>query len=222
MNNFPKCVGVVFDFDGVLVDSIGLHFTAWRHASEKILKKSLPDDLNQFVGKTTSEIASQIVKDHKTGNEKELAQEKWDYFSNQKHQIDLLPGVAEMFQTLKDLNIPFGIASAATHSFIQKTLDKYDLKVSIIIGQEDTPKQKPNPDPYMICAKRIGIDPKNFESVYVLEDSRGGLLGANLAQMVAVGIESSHPKEELIESGAKITYQHLKDALEKGFPKLFI
>jgi len=209
--------GVIFDFDGVIVDSMALHLWAWDRASLKLYGKKI-DDPTRLAGRSTDAIASILAGEQaQPSTASELAEAKRDELRASSAPAPLFPGVSECFAFLRQSGLPFGIASNAPHKFIEATLRDFHLNVDVVMGIEDSVRPKPFPDPFLLCAKHLGIHHDDHKSVIVFEDSRHGLGAAVKAGMIAIGVTTQHPAHELKESGAVLTCSHLRDALDRGF-----
>ena len=209
--------GVIFDFDGVIVDSMALHLRAWDIATQKIYGKQISSP-ERLAGRSTNAIADILsTENDKPSTAKQLAEAKREELRKAGSPAPLFPGVNETFAYLRSVGIPFGIASNAPHVFIEKTLSDFNLKVDVVIGVEDAARPKPFPDPFLLCAKLLGIHHEDHAKTVVFEDSRHGLGAAIKAGMIAIGVTTQHPAHELIESGASLTCTHLQDALDRGY-----
>ena len=212
-----KLKAVIFDFDGVLVDSLALHLRAWDLASQKLYGKKI-ENPERLAGRSTDAIAGILAQEHEQpASARDLAEVKREELRRTESPAPVFPGVFETFLFLREKKIPFGIASNAPRKFILDTLNDLNLTVDVVIGIEDAGRPKPFPDPFLLCAKRLGIHHENHKETAVFEDSRHGLGAAIKAGMIAIGVTTQHPAHEMIESGAILTCTHLQDALDRGF-----
>ena len=211
----PK--GVIFDFDGVIVDSLALHLRAWDTASRRLFGTTVTEP-DRLAGRSTNAIASILANENnKPSSADELANLKRDELNRGSGPVPIFPGVPEVFAKLRSENIPFGIASNAPRHFILQALTDLRLEADIIVGIEDAPRPKPFPDPFLLCAARLAIAIDDHAGITVYEDSRHGLGAAKKAGMIPIGVTSQHPAHELLESGAVKTCAHLRDALDRGY-----
>lgn len=197
--------GVLFDFDGVIVDSISVHKRAWAKAYEIIFDSKLPNySTENLTGKSSLKIAEFLcVKINQIERSNELANLKLKILLHDSPLPKLLPGVHDFFEYLNSINLPFGIASNAPRKYIEKTLNDHKLKVSEFVGFDEIKNPKPAPDPYIVCAKKCRIEEDNFNRVMVFEDSVPGIKSAIAAGMIPIGVETTHMKDELLNAGAK-------------------
>lgn len=210
--------GVLFDFDGVVVDSLSLHMRAWDHICKDLLFVPLELELREsIIGCATREIARILLARSEVKNldVAEVVRRKNEWLRGHAHEIPILPGAREMMQELAERGIPFGIASNASRPYLLETVKRFDLKVPIVLGLEDYNQPKPAPEPYLKLAKMLNIGFMLHERVLVFEDSTHGLKAAVQARMHPVGVLTQHKADVLIGAGAKTTCDNLLDALQK-------
>ena len=188
--------GVIFDLDGVLVSTDELHFIAWKQLAERlgIMNFTKEDNARQ---KGVSRMASlEIVLEKGSKKYTEAEKEELAESKNQEY-IGLLQGLTEsavlthVTETLtmlreKGLLIGVGSVSKNTPLILEKTkLAAFIDKVSCGL---DITKSKPDPEVFLIAAKKLGLSP---EECLVVEDSEAGIVAAKAANMksLAVGPE---------------------------------
>ncbi|MGB7786670.1 MAG: beta-phosphoglucomutase [Salinimicrobium sp.] len=184
--------GIIFDLDGVIVDTAKFHYLAWRkmandlgfdislEQNEKLKGVSRVHSLEQILewgGKTVSEERFEELMSGK--NEDYLAR-----ISGMTEE-DLLPGVDKVLDYLTENNIPYALGSASKNARpILKGLGVYDRFAAIVDGN-DVKKAKPDPEVFLIAAEKLGLKP---EKCIVFEDSVAGIEAANRAKMYSIGI----------------------------------
>ncbi len=184
--------GVIFDLDGVIVDTAKFHYLAWRKLANDLgfditetqneeLKgvsrvKSLEIILD-WGGVTLSE--DEFMEQMAMKNDNYLA-----YISGMT-KSDILPGVSEVIDYLKENNIPIALGSASKNA--RNILEKVGLYQGFdaIVDGNDVSKAKPNPEVFLIAANQLNVAPENC---VVFEDSVAGIQAANLAEMTSIGI----------------------------------
>lgn len=211
---FPKAV--LFDFDGVIVDSKKAHFTAWAKAFKIIFSSEIPPFNEYLEGKTPMLIAEYYCKQ---GGDVSKTKELYNLKDKVLKESDLLatlyPGVKDLMTYLKNNNIPYGIASNATRGFLKKNIEGLEIDVDTYTGFEDYTNPKPAPEAYEKLALKLGVSSENFSNTWVFEDSFTGLEAAIKANMFAVGVESQHTAKRLKESGAAITIKNMEEAIKQ-------
>lgn len=99
--------------------------------------------------------------------------------------LKLKPGVTELLNLLDTLGLPRAIATSSKHDTVQHHLAAHGLlaQFQTVVAQGDYAASKPSPDPYLVAAKRIGVDPA---SCMALEDSFAGVQSASSAGMTTI------------------------------------
>ena len=184
---------VIFDLDGVLVTTDELHFKAWNALAEElgITGFTKEDNIRQ---RGVSRMASLEVVLEKTDRKfspeekAELAEKKNTMYVKSLDTLspeDLLPRVNEFMAFLqkKGIKTAIGSASKNTPLILEKTgiADRFD---AISCGL-DTQKSKPDPEVFLIAAKKLGINPADC---VVIEDSDAGIQAAKNGGMKAVAV----------------------------------
>jgi beta-phosphoglucomutase len=200
---------IVFDFDGVLVDSEPLHLRAYQEVLEPF-GLSLPrekyyssylgyDDTGVF--RAVAEARDWPLDDRKLGA---LIVDKSRVFDELLAGGDVMyAGAAECVARLAAV-WPLGIASGAARPEIEtmlrgRGLDRY---FRFIVASGETPASKPAPDPYRKAAALHGHPP---ERCVAIEDSRWGIASAKAAGLWCIGITHTYPVSELLDADAIVT-----------------
>lgn len=212
-----KPAGVLFDFDGVVVDSLSVHLIAWANAYKILYGLELTDTVG-LPGRSTGAIADILSsRAGKPATASSLADEKRAQLKISRNLIKAMPGALEAFRWLEQEGVPFGIASNAPRAFIENTLDALNAKVKYIFGVDDVARPKPEPDMFLLCAKAAGIKFQDHHRTIVFEDSLHGLQAAVKAGMYPIGVTTQHSHHELLGGGAKLACLHIQDAMDKGW-----
>lgn len=208
----PKAV--LFDFDGVVVDSFEVHFAAWTTAYFELFQKQIPPFPSQtHAGKAPIVIAQYFCEGV---NQPEKAQElyllKSEHLHNSPKAPNLLPGLHEILDFLKGKNIPYGVASNATRQFLTNSIRQLSMDFDVYTGVEDYEFPKPHPEAYVSLAKKLNIESTHFADVWVFEDSLTGTAAAKSAGMIPMGILAQHDYEALKAAGSQMVFKHLLEA----------
>ena len=99
-------------------------------------------------------------------------------------QVEFLPGIERFLPQVRDAQIPAAIVTNATTSIAQRTADAApEGTFSVIIGNDETTHPKPDPQPYLLAAQRLGVEPSRCVA---LEDSPSGVRSATAAGMKVI------------------------------------
>ena len=185
----PKAI--LFDMDGVLMDSEPLHL----RATQLSMGGRGPDlgfterDNRAFFGTTDAELfrVLRILFDLDSPTDA-LVEAK------RRHLADLIrregrpmPGVPEVPRQLEEAGISLGLVSASARPVIRTVLEAVGLSGTFrtIVSGDEVPRGKPAPDGFLMAARRLGVAP---EDCLVVEDSRNGVLAAKAAGMVVAAV----------------------------------
>lgn len=208
--------GFIFDFDGVIADSIAIHLSCWNLALQAVFAIE-QTDLSKFIGKSTTKIAMDLAGESgDISRAHELAAAKRQFLENCPDAISLLPGAAEVISFLDLQGIPWSIGSNANRAFIESTLLKNGLQAPIVVGIDDASRGKPSPEIFLRCAKIMHISPADHSELAVFEDSTHGIAAAIAAGMYPIGITSQHSSAVLLGAGARSCFSSLKEAFDAG------
>ena len=209
--------GVIFDFDGVVADSLGVHLKAWRVSFMRLYGSEL-EDVTDLPGRSTAAIADILAtRAGRPETKEQLADLKRQALRQSDLSIELLPGASDAFEFLKKNNIPFGIASNAPRAFIEQTLARVYIQVNYLFGIDDVARPKPEPDVFLKCAKAIGVSVLDHSRIIVFEDSPHGIRAAVKAGIFPIGVLTQNSESQMQTAGAKVVCQNIADAMTRGW-----
>ncbi|MGD8780615.1 MAG: HAD family phosphatase [Ignavibacteria bacterium] len=198
MNNFS----IIFDLDGVIVDSNPFHKKSWKMFCEKH-NISITDQIleKKVFGRTGSEALS-ILFNTCLNDEliKSYTEEIDGIFRESFSQyIKPIDGLIEFLTSIQKENIKTAIATSAPPENVDFVMDKTGLSkyFHTIVDNTYISKSKPNPEIYLKTAKLIGED---SEKCIVIEDSLSGIEAAIKAGMKVIGITTTHSAKELLHT----------------------
>lgn len=196
---------VVFDFDGVLVDSEPIHFRALRDclAPEGIVidEDAYYASYAAYDDRTAIRLALEqhgVAYDGRRIDE--VAQRKSGLFDELLRGIPFFPGAADLVRALAR-ELPIAIASGALRSEIERILDGGGLRDSFraIVGAEDVARTKPDPMPYQQAVALLARDTPGLrtEDCLAFEDTMAGIASARAAGLKVVGVTNTYPAAKL-------------------------
>jgi len=192
---------VIWDMDGVIVDTAPYHFSAWQEAFQKRGVKFTEEDFRRNFGQRNDTIIRNILGDGISQSELDtISEEKEEDFRKKVRQnIKPLPGAIELMKLLIEHGFKMALASSAPIENIKiqtEGLGISDWFQSIISGKDVT-EGKPSPQSFLLSAQRLGADPKNC---VVIEDAVAGVTAAKRAGMRCLAVTNTHPKRNLMEA----------------------
>ena len=190
---------VLFDMDGVIVDTEPLHSQAYRHMFETV-NIDVSDELYaSFTGQSTYAICEQLVKHFQLPlSAHTLVEIKRDNFKSLFYcdsGLQLLDGVLDLIKDYHSNGLQLVLASSASMVNIERIFDRFDLNDYFIakVSGADLKQSKPHPEIFLKAAKTAGSLPSEC---MVIEDSTNGILAAKAAQIFCVGYNSKHSKDQ--------------------------
>ncbi len=186
---FKACI---FDLDGVLTDTALFHFQAWQKLAGQLGIQFTKEDNEALKGVSRVRSLEIILNSggiEKTEEEKqELANQKNEWFVedvNGMGPADVLPGVKEFLDQLKQNDIKIGLASSSKNApTIIRKLEIEDYFEAKMDGNS-VAKAKPDPEIFLKCASELEVEP---EHCVVFEDAVAGVEAAKRGGMYCVGI----------------------------------
>jgi HAD superfamily hydrolase (TIGR01509 family) len=212
--NLKKPEAVIFDMDGVLVDS-----EPWHYNIETILFKKLGLDVSEELHHTYLGTAGDLMySDLKQRFDIPMSLEeliKWD----EEYRIDIFsqmsdikpnPGIPELLKELKFNNIKTGVATSSVPGIVDIILKKCGINsyFDTIVTTDMAGKSKPAPDVYLLTSRIIGVSPSNC---VVFEDSFNGVRAAKSASMYCIAYQADNQTHIMNISEADCLIHNFKD-----------
>ena len=218
-----KKFALLFDMDGVIVDTNPAHKKAILQFCEKYNKKLSDDEMKKYIwGRTNKEWLKHLFGEDLSDAQLSMyADEKESLFRNiYEPDIKLLDGLHDFLEMLETNNIAKAIGTSAPRAnvdfvFKHTGIEKY---FDTVLDERDVTIGKPNPEIYLKAAKALGFAP---EDCIVLEDSFAGVEAGKRAGSKVIGITTTHSDEELIEKGANLTVLDFKTLSLNDLTNLF-
>jgi len=206
----PTPEGVIFDMDGVLIDSHPVHRNAWRRFLASVGKDVEDEQLDYILeGRRREEILRYFLGDLPHETLVEYGQQKGHFFQEKLEEVRLIPGVRAFLHVLQVAGIKAGIATSASSYRTWKTLEVLDLnKFEFVITGDDVPNGKPDPAVYMRSCQAMNLP---AEKLLVLEDAPCGIQAAKAAGIRCVGISSNGRAVALSNAGADYVISDFRD-----------
>jgi len=196
---------VLFDFDGVLVDSEPLHYRALREClvpcgitidEEKYLRCYLAYDDRESIRIALERHGEPYDPDRVD----EVARRKAGLYETLMAEVPFFPGARDLIASLAD-EVPLGIASGARRAEIEGILTAAGLRgaFAAVVGADDVTRTKPHPEPYLAAMAGLaplvpGLAPPEC---LVVEDSMPGIASALAAGMKVLAVSHTYPAEKL-------------------------
>ena len=201
----------IFDHDGVLVDTLAFHQQAWVDMGKETGLDLTEEFIHKTFGMTNASIFQLLKGDSITADEmKSYSDLKEDRYRNAATgNIALMEGVRELLDGLIAHGVRLAIGSSGVLPNLQLTVRECGLdgQFAAIASVEDITKGKPDPQVFLVAARKCGIDPARS---MVFEDAPVGIQAAKSAGMYAVGLTTSHPAQAMWDAGADEVVEDLR------------
>ncbi|AYV69356.1 beta-phosphoglucomutase [Niallia circulans] len=183
---------VIFDFDGVIADTVPLYYKATKKMAVEIGASFTREDNLRYQGVPRKVLIDDLVAQTDkvfTDREKEmLGNRKSEYYKALISEFtveNMLPGMYEFLKDLREMGIKFGIASSSSNApFL---LDRFGIRdwFECIVDPHSLKKGKPDPEIFLTAADCLGVD---YHECAAIEDGQAGLSGILQTPMFSVGI----------------------------------
>lgn len=214
---------IIFDLDGVIVDTAKYHYLAWKSLANELGFDftETQNELLKGVSRVKSlEILLDIGKVKLSDEKKEalLIEKNKEYLEevNKMTADEILPGISALLNFLDKENIKYALGSASKNApLILKKVGLYN-RFSAIVDGNDVSKAKPDPEVFLIAAKKLNANPKDC---IVFEDAIAGVKAANTVGMVSIGIgdkETLRKADYVFSDTSKIEMGLIKQLLNNN------
>jgi HAD superfamily hydrolase (TIGR01509 family) len=209
---------VIFDMDGVLVDTEPLYFSIARRIFDRLGMHVRTEQLHSFVGVSAATVWETLVREFKlTQQVEELVKaEKEEQYRTLSDIPSLRPieGIIPLLEALNERQINLSIASSSPKEIIALILEKTGLssRFHAVVSGEDVVNGKPHPDIYLRSSEELGIAPGHC---VVIEDSPHGVAGAHTAGMMCVGFQNRNSGGQNLSGADLIVTDFLHDNRQK-------
>lgn len=193
---------VIFDLDGVLVDSHTAHKRAWQRFLDSVGRTVTEAELEFiFDGRKREDILRYFLGQASAEEIRRLGDQKEALFRQEAAELRTIRGVEEFLEHLGRRQFRLAVASAGSSSRVHYVLEQLRLRryFDAILAGDDVPFGKPDPAIFMLASARLGVD---ADKAIVFEDSVSGIKAAKAAGMKCVGIGNASRTDILLEAGA--------------------
>lgn len=208
MESGPHPDAVVFDNDGLLLDTESV----WTRAEEDLFERRgaafTPADKRKLVG-TSAAIAGGVLEERlgESGRAVALIEELNELVvAELEHGVEAMIGARDLLAALRRRGTPIGLVSNSPLAFVVRSLELvgFEDHFDVVLSAHEVAAPKPAPDPYLEACRRLGVEAG--PNVIALEDSPTGVAAARAAGLTVIGVPS-------IEGVALDEAHHLAESL---------
>ncbi|UCD75891.1 MAG: HAD family phosphatase [Phycisphaerales bacterium] len=195
---------VIFDVDGVLVDSYRAHFESWHVVAAEVGVTFTEQQFAATFGRTSRDIIKQLWGEKANMSDERIAElddrKEAEYRRIIADDFPHMDGAVELIEALHDDGFNLAVGSSGPPANVELVLDSLDRRemFSAMVTGVDVTRGKPDPQVFQLAAERLGVPP---ECCAVVEDAPAGVAAANRAGMLSIGFASTgRAIEELNEA----------------------
>ncbi|HEY4678508.1 MAG TPA: HAD family phosphatase [Candidatus Angelobacter sp.] len=196
--------GIIFDFDGVIVDSHPLHIAAWK--AFLVLKSKHVNDADlSFVreGAKREEILRHFLGELTPEQIASYGAEKDKLFQARAGELQLVRGFVDFMTQLDTAAVPSAVATSGGRARVEHTLQRLNLRqhFGAVVTGDEVVRGKPDPALFFLAAQALQTD---ANGIVVFEDAVAGVLAAKSAGMKCIGIAANGRESMLKQAGADL------------------
>ncbi len=186
--------GVIFDMDGILIDSEPLFRLAAQQAAGELGYHVSDETYVTWMGLPPTAVEAAVVAsmggDFPMTAFRDAFRAIWTTHTD-KHGVPAQPGMAALLGALRSRGIPYGVATSTERAQAQRSLELAGLAplIGTLVGGDEVANGKPAPEIFLRAAEHIGVGP---ESCVALEDSAAGVRAAAGARMLTIMVPDLH------------------------------
>ncbi len=208
---------VIFDMDGVIVDSHPAHKKAWLKFLELQNRTVSNEDLNFIMeGRKREEILRHFLGEVSDEQLHILGHQKEQIFREEAVHVKVIDGLCDFLQKLAESGLRLAVASSGSSGRVNDILNSLSLKCyfQVVVTGDQVTYGKPDPAIFRLTCEYLGVQPSE---VLVFEDSVSGVRAAKSAGIRCIGVASNGVIPMLLEAGAD---QIIADFTEIQFERL--
>jgi len=197
---------VIFDMDGVLVDTARPHYESWVAVARRRGVEITWEQFHDTFGQPNHQIIPRLFGPGLSADEvHEIDERKEAAFRDIfRHSVRPLPGVVELVRGLHEEGWRLAVGSSAPPENIELVLEALGLAgcFGAVVCARDVERGKPAPDVFLKAAQAVGVEPSRC---LVIEDAPAGIQAAHAAGMKCLALTTSHPATALREADRVVT-----------------
>jgi HAD superfamily hydrolase (TIGR01509 family) len=209
-----KIQAVIFDMDGVVVDSEPVHEKALMATAESLGRRMTVTEAKSFKG-STEKLAAELMRDF-TGTDvpvEDIIRKRLFMVRELFHEVTLMEGAIEFIVMCQQNGWILALATSAQRDMQELIFSRFGLApyFPTVVTGSDVTRSKPDPEPYLKAADKLGLEPG---TCLVVEDAKLGIVSGKSAGCQVAGITTSFTEEELLAAGADLVVDTFPELAE--------
>lgn len=202
-------LGVIFDMDGVLVDSFSAHRESWRLLARELGRDFTDEQFHQTFGQRSADIIRALFGPRDDAETARLDARKESLYRDLiRGRVPVMPGATELIDRLHAGGFRLAVGSSGPPENVALVVDGMGLRsqFAAVVTGADVQRGKPDPQVFTLAAQRLRLPPQRCA---VIEDAPVGIEAARRAGCYAVGLAGSHAMDALL--AADMILMHLNE-----------
>ena len=195
---------VIFDMDGVLIDSPKYHWQAMRQALRSYGVNIADNKLHKYIGKPIATQIREISDEYDVELDCEKIRDQVAPIKNKLlENIQPKDGVVQLLELLKTHNIAMAVGTSSYREFTEQKLTEAGIidYFKLLVTEEDVTEHKPSPKVYLTAAEQLGATP---QTCVVFEDAPSGIQAAKSAGMICIAVQTTLSRAEDLKAADMI------------------
>ena len=189
---------VIFDLDGVLIDSADAHLESWRRLAGELGTTVTEEQFKRTFGRQNRDIVPTLFGPSLSPQRvEEIGGTKERYYRELIHDnVPAIPGAGDLVRACFEAGLRCAVGSSGHPKNIALALRSLSIEsfISAVVTGHDVTIGKPDPQVFLMAAERLGVSPA---ACAVIEDAPAGIDAALAAGMTAIAVTTEHPRERL-------------------------
>ena len=182
---------LLFDFDGVLVQSMEDHYEGWKRALDKFGITMSREELFMMEGRGVKAVANEISRKYNLPLDRtdEIIKDKQYHYNNIK-RIRFYPNLLDVLNWAKEKNLSMAVVTGGNRERVMDTIENFGLTTyfQTVITSDDVRQTKPSAEPYLLAALHLEMSP---EDCIVIENAPLGIRSGKAAGMKVIGVTTT-------------------------------
>ncbi len=212
-------LAVIFDVDGVLIDSYQPHFQGWQQMLSELGEAFTEATFRETFGRTNADIFADLFPEKYSDDQVRAAADRKEALYREiiSQDFQAIDGAVELIDALAAAGFALAVGSSGPPENVAQTLeclgctDRFAARVTGV----DVTRGKPDPQVFQMAAEKLGVAPRHC---VVVEDAPAGVAAAKAAEMACVALVGTAAREQLAQ--ADLVVESLRDLIADDFAKL--